>query len=103
MGAVAVTRDRRQAFGTQTVVFGTLGLSATYAAGGDTVAASQFGLDQIDELFLSEFPGTVAIGGRYIRASAFGGLLKAFDLDDGLETANGDKSTFVASYVAYGR
>jgi hypothetical protein len=103
MGAVAVTLDRRQAFGAQTVLFGTLTLSGAYVAGGDTVAASQFSLGQIDELFLSPLPGTVAIGARYVRANAFGGVVKAYDLDDGLQTANGDKSTFVANYVAYGR
>ena len=59
MGAITVSSRNYDLAGSRNTVFGTLALSSSYATGGDTFTAANFGLSQIDHL-------RVYSGGGYV-------------------------------------
>ncbi len=53
MGNITVSRDSPDVWGQNRVAFGTLNLSSSYATGGDSYTAAQFGMNKITRLILN--------------------------------------------------
>lgn len=117
MGTVVVTianpgPDPVDYFGSRKVVFGTLHLSTSYATGGDSYTAGQFGMERIDMLEIAQ-PGdgnTTSWMLAPILPTTVGqsaaGKIQAFGTGSGAgalaEAGNIDLSSFVANFLAIG-
>jgi len=106
MGSVSVSVTHQTVWGDVQIVFGTITMSNSYATGGDTLSTGDFGLTELNHLFLSTRTGgyvlawdkangkVLAYYGDY-DAAADGALVQV--------AATTDLSSVVADFVAVGK
>ena len=95
-------------FGNLRAVFGTYHFSTSYAAGGDTITAAAFGLDQLLYLDIGNaiIPGSPATA-LVVAANAGLTAVQAFNYSTGTtvalaEQTTGDIHTAAGTFVAFG-
>ena len=110
MGACTITPDKynAQVSGSQRKQTGSLHLSASYATGGDTWTANQFGLVTVDELVIESGGKTGTEASGYVfQPDTTNKKIKAYQSGAGADAAldevqSGDLSATVVRYTVWG-
>lgn len=102
MGAVSVTIAATDVMGNKRVHHGTGAMSASYATGGDTFTARQFGMTSVDRLIVNNTEGGFMLAPNLDALTVFAYEAGADGAALDEVTATGDLSAELFDWVAYG-
>ena len=104
MGAITVVVLRREMVGYSSLVVGTMAMSASYAANGDTFTLANLGLETLDTLIIGSSEGyLLAADVANLKIKAFESGADGSPNDEATAVDDLDALSVIGNFIAFGR